>query len=301
MNTGDRNLGIAAAFIAGITWGFLGLFVRGLNDHGISSVQITCLRYIVVSVVLGLFLLLFYRNKLHIDKRTVAIILIIGILGTAMNSMCYMGSMARISLSLSTVLQYLAPFIVVIASVPLFGERMTVVKGVSVVIAFMGCVLCTGVISDPGSLDLIGFALGAISGLFFAIYTLGSKDLSRHSVSPITLMFYTSLVCCLVLMPFSDIPDVVSKTASDPELILLIVGIGLLMTLLPFGLYNYAVGKIEVGMASIITYVEPMAATVVGFIFYSEAVSLESVIGIVAILFAVMLINRGSSAGSEKD
>ena len=44
-----------------------------------------------------------------------------------------------------------------------------------------------------------------------------------------------------------------------------------------------------------------MAATVVGFIFYSEAVSLESVIGIVAILFAVMLINRGSSAGSEKD
>ena len=169
------------------------------------------------------------------------------------------------------------------------------------VIAFIGCVLCTGVISDPGSLDLVGFALGAISGLFFAIYTLGSKDLSRHSVSPITLMFYTSLVCCLVLMPFSDIPDVVSKTASDPELILLIVGIGLLMTLLPFGLYNYAVGKIEVGMASIITYVEPMAATVVGFIFYSEAVSLESVIGIVAILFAVMLINRGSSAGSEND
>ena len=52
MNTGDRNLGIAAAFIAGITWGFLGLLARGLNDYGISSVQITCLRYIVVSVVL---------------------------------------------------------------------------------------------------------------------------------------------------------------------------------------------------------------------------------------------------------
>ena len=104
-----------------------------------------------------------------------------------------------------------------------------------------------------------------------------------------------------MLMLFSDIPYVVSKTASDPELVLLIVGIGLLMTLLPFGLYNYAVGKIEVGMASIITYVEPMAATVVGFIFYSEAVSLESVAGIVAILFAVMLINRGSSAGYEND
>ena len=66
------------------------------------------------------------------------------------------------------------------------------------------------------------------------------------------------------------------------------------MTLLPFGLYNYAVGKIEVGTASVITYVEPLTATVVGFIFYSEAVTAESVIGIAVILLAVMLVNRGN-------
>ena len=297
MNSGDRHLGIVAALIAGITWGFLGLFVRGLNDYGITAIQITCLRYIVVSVVLGIFLFVFEKEKLRIDRRTLIVVLIIGIVGTALNSTCYFGAMSRISLSLSTVLQYIAPFIVVMASVPLFGERMTSLKMVAVVVAFIGCVLCTGVIGDPGNMDLIGLTLGAASGLFFAIYTLGSKDLSRHSVSPMTMLFYTSLVCCIVLFPFSDIPDVAVEVSSDPWVLVLIIATGLLMTLLPFGLYNYAVGKIEVGMASIITYVEPMAATVVGFMFYSESVSLESVLGIAAILVAVMLVNRGPVIG----
>lgn len=300
MNPGDRNLGIAAALIAGITWGFLGLFVRGLNDHGITAIQITCLRYIVVSIVLGIFLFVFEKEKLRIDRRTLIVVLIIGIVGTALNSTCYFGAMSRISLSLSTVLQYIAPFIVVMASVPLFGERMTSLKMVAVVVAFIGCVLCTGVIGDPGNMDIIGLILGAASGLFFAIYTLGSKDLSRHSVSPVTILFYTSLVCCLVLMPFCDIPEVAVAVSSDIGLLVLVIATGLLMTLLPFGLYNYAVGKIEVGMASIITYVEPMAATVVGFVFYSEAVSLESVIGIAVILVAVMLVNRGPVIGRRE-
>ena len=43
-----------------------------------------------------------------------------------------------------------------------------------------------------------------------------------------------------------------------------------------------------------ITYVEPLTDTVVGFIFYSEAVTAESVIGIAVILLAVMLVNRGN-------
>ena len=232
------------------------------------------------------------KRKLRIDRRTLIIVLIIGIVGTALNSTCYFGAMSRISLSLSTVLQYIAPFIVVMASVPLFGERMTSLKMVAVIVAFVGCVLCTGVIGDPGNMDIIGLTLGAASGLFFAIYTLGSKDLSRHSVSPMTMLFYTSLVCCIVLFPFSDIPDVAVEVSSDPWVLVLIIA-----TLLPFGLYNYAVGKIEVGMASIITYVEPMAATVVGFMFYSESVSLESVLGIAAILVAVMLVNRGPVIG----
>ena len=294
MNPRYRNLGVAAAFSAGIVWGFLGLFVRGLNGEGLSSVQITCLRYIVVAAVLGIFMSVFRRDLFRIDRRGFATVLIIGILGTALNSVCYFGAMERISLSLSTVLQYIAPFIVILLSVPLFGERMTRTKAAAVLMAFAGCILCTGFLNDPGSIDVTGVVLGALSGFFFALYTLGSKGLSRHSVSSISVLFYSSLVCCVSLAPFSDIPGVVGAASSDGHLVLLIIATGILMTLLPFGLYNYAVGKIEVGTASVITYVEPLTATVVGFIFYSEAVTAESVIGIAVILLAVMLVNRGN-------
>lgn len=299
MNIGDRNLGIAAALSAGVIWGFLGLFVRGLNEDGLSSVQITCLRYIVVTAVLGMFMLLFRRDSFRIGRRAFAVAVAIGVFGTALNSSCYFGAMGRISLSLSTVLQYIAPFIVVVLSVPLFGERMTRTKAVSVAIAFAGCVLCTGILSDPGSMDAVGILLGTMSGLFFAMYTLGSKELSDHGVGPVGILFYSSLVCCMVLMPFSDIPDVAGAAVSDGRLTALIVATGILMTLLPFGLYNYAVGKIEAGTAAVITYVEPLAATVVGSVFYSESVTVASAVGIGAILLAVVLVNRGS--GSRQD
>lgn len=293
MDSGDRNRGILAALSAGIIWGFLGLFVRGLNDEGLTSVQITCLRYIVVTAVLGIFMLAFHRDLFRIGRRGIAVAVAMGVFGTALNSSCYFGAMGLISLSLSTVLQYIAPFIIVILSVPLFGERMTRTKAASVIMAFAGCVLCTGILSDPGSMNVAGILLGIMSGFFFAMYTIGSKDMSRHHVSPITTLFYSSLVCCAVLMPFSDVPGMTSAALSDGRLSMLIVSTGILMTLLPFGLYNYAVEKIEAGTAAIITYVEPLAATIVGFAFYSESVTAASAAGIAVILLAVILVNRG--------
>lgn len=292
----QRSLGIAAAFGAGITWGFLGLFVRGIYDGGISPMQLTCVRCIIVSVILGAYLFVFHRDALRIDRRTVAMILFLGIFGLALNSTLYFEAITRISLSLSTVLQYIAPFIVVMASVFLFGERMTARKGVAIITAFSGCILCTGVLTDAGSMNAMGIAMALLSGVFFAAYALGSKDLSRHGVSPTVILFYASVVCSLFLMPISDMPRIAGILSSSDDMLLLVIGTGILMTLLPFGLYNYAIDKIDVGMVSIITYVEPLAATIVGFVFYSEAVTVDAVVGIAVILVAVVLLNHSGRA-----
>lgn len=292
MSDRNRIFGIFAALFAGIIWGFLGPFVRGLDEAGITPLQLTHLRYVVATVILGVYLLVFHRDRFRIDRRTLVMVIAMGVFGTAMNSTCYFGSITLISLSLSTVLQYISPFIVVVFSVPLFGERMTLKKAVAVMIAFLGCILCTGLLTDPGTMNLTGILLGTMSGFCFAFYTLGSKDLARHSVHPVTVLFYTSLICCLVLLPFSDYPSIITSVNSSDSVIPLVIATGVLLTLLPFGLYNYAMGKIEAGLAAIITYIEPLTSTLVGLVFYSEAVTLEIAVGIIIILVAVFMVNR---------
>ena len=287
-----EHLGVAFALVAGIIWGFLGFFVRSADELGIAPFQLTCLRYIMITAVVGAYILIMDRSLFRIDRRTALILLMMGAIGTMLNSVTYLHSMTLISLSLSSVLQYIAPFLVILLSVPILKERITGTKAVAVVIAFTGCVLCTGVLTDMGSLNILGVACGALSGACFSVYVIGSKFTTERGCSVATVLFYTSLVCCVGLAPFSDLPDAFGIIGSSTDALLIVVGMGLLLTLLPFVLFNVSLKWIEAGKASVLSYAEPLAATVIGLVMYGEAVTVTSVIGMAMILFALMVINR---------
>lgn len=295
----SEHIGVIAALSAGIIWGFLGFFVRGANDLGISPFQLTCLRYIMITAIIGVYILIKDRSLFRIDRRTAAILLVMGVIGTILNSATYLHSMTLISLSLSSVLQYIAPFFVILLSIPILKEDLTRNKAVAVVVAFIGCILCTGVLTDPGSLNMYGIFLGALSGFCFSVYTVGSKVLTRDGYGVATILFYTSLICCVGLAPFSDLPEAVEIMCLSSDALLLVIGMGLFVTLLPFVLFNYSMTKIEAGKASVLTYAEPLAATVIGLVVYNEAVTIGSIIGMAMIFAALVVINRRTGpAGS---
>ncbi|MBQ7978484.1 MAG: EamA family transporter [Candidatus Methanomethylophilaceae archaeon] len=288
----SAHLGVIAALSAGIIWGFLGFFVRAANDIGIIPFQLTCLRYIMITAIVGVYILIKDRNMFRVDRRTAIILLIMGIIGTIVNSVTYLHSMTLISLSLASVLQYVAPFFVILISIPILNEKLTRTKAVAVVVAFAGCVLCTGVLTDAGTMNILGIALGTISGICFSVYTVGSKMISGSGYSVATVLFYTSLICCVGLAPFSDLPDTFGIMGTSMDALLIVIGMGLFVTLLPFVLFNYSLTKIEAGKASILTYAEPLAATIIGLMLYGEAVTVGSVIGMAMIFAALVVVNR---------
>lgn len=294
-----EHLGVAAALSAGILWGFLGFFVRELSDAGFSTLQMTCVRYIIVAVAIGGFIFTRHRRMLEIDRQDLILFAVMGIGGTLLNSVFFMESMTRISLSLATVLQYISPFIVVVISVPLFKEKLTASKVIALVVAFLGCILCTGLISDPGSLDLIGISLAIASGLLYSLYTLGSKVAARKGRHIPTVLLYTAIFCAVTLMPFADLPDVVGTLISSPRDLALMLGLGIGLTLLPFGLYNLGISLMEAGKAAIISFSEPLAATVIGFVLFHESVTPEAVVGMALILISLAMMERHRNTRPE--
>ena len=286
----SEHLGIIAALSAGMIWGFIGIFVRVADDLGIAPVQLTCLRYMMIAVVAGAYILIKDRSLLRIDRRAAAAIAVMGVVGTLLNSATYLQSMTMVSLSLASVLQYTAPFFVILLSVPILKEGLTRNKAVAVAVAFTGCVLCA--VADMGPMNLLGIALGAFSGICFSIYTIEAKVVSKGGYGASTVFFYTSLICCVGLAPFSDLPAAVGIMASSTDALLVVVGMGLFITLLPFLLFYYSLTKIEAGKASILTYAEPLAATVYGALLYGEEVTVGMAVGIAMIFAALMIVNR---------
>ena len=299
MDGRDVHIGVASVLAAGIIWGFLGVFVRSLSNYGFSPIQMTCLRYIIVSVFLGSVMLVINPGSLKINRRDAFVFLLMGVFGSALNSICYFQSMNMISIGLATILQYISPFVVVLLSIPLFKERLTHEKTAALLFAFAGCILCTGILTDMGSVNMMGILFGIMSGLFYSIYTLGSK-ISSHKFGILTITFYSSLFSGLLLLPFSDVNSAAEIMTSSLDATLVMLGLAFLMTLLPFALYNVGVSKMDAGKASIITYIEPLTSTIVGFYVYNEAVTAPTAIGIIMILLSLILINHRPAFTSHK-
>ena len=88
--------------------------------------------------------------------------------------------------------------------------------------------------------------------------------------------------------------DMFTKFAVAPNLLWLIVFCfltALITAVIPFLLYTLGLHMVEAGKAGILATVEPMVATIIGIVFFSEQLTIFSGLGILLILVAVIILN----------
>lgn len=285
----SRTCSVLMIVTAGILWGVIGLFSRALNDAGLDSFQVTESRCAITA--LGTFLvLLFYRREyLRIELRDIWMFFGTGVCSIVLFNVLYFQTAQLVSLSMTAVLLYTAPCFVLIFSVFLFGEMLTKRKVLALVFAFGGCVLTAGIIGS-GEFNALGFAMGVGSGFGYSLYTIFSKFALRK-YHPFTITFYTFLVAALALAPFCMPWRIVDAAVNVDGAVWYILGLGILITLIPYFLYTEGLNGMDAGVASVIAFTEPMVATIAGFIVYGEEVTFYSMLGIAMILFSLMLLN----------
>jgi len=285
-----RALSVAAIVIGASFWGVIGVFSRELNDRELDSLQVTEVRCIVTAVALALILLIYDRKLLKIDPKDIWMFFGTGVVGIISFNVLYFEAAKIVSLSMTAVLLYTAPFFVVIMSAFLFKEKLTKQKGLSLILAFGGCLLISGVIGSATGFNGTGFLLGLGSGIGYALYTIFSK-FALKKYHPFTLTFYTFFVAGICLIPFCEIPHMVDVAVNVDGAIFWMLALGLLITLLPYFLYNFGLKGMDAGVASVLAFIEPMVATVAGFVIYSESPTVFNLLGIALILAAVVLLN----------
>ncbi len=273
-------------------WGIIGIFTRALLSDGISPIQIAMVRCLITATVLGLFILLFKRDRFRIDVKDIWMFFGTGILSIAFFNICYFTAMDYLTISLASVLLYTSPYFVLIMSMILFKEKLTKRKVLALLMAFSGCMFSTGVFTGFEGISMVGLMFGILSGFGYALYTIfGNYALRKYD--SLTVTFYTFLIAFIALAPFSDIPQVADVVASNSDVLInfLILGVGI--TLIPYFLYTEGLKGLEPGIASIVAFTEPMVATIVGFLILGESLSVFGILGILLILTSIVILGLG--------
>lgn len=277
---------------AGVLWGIIGIFVREFSVAGFTSMEITTLRIIVTAVAMIIFLLLKDRRKLSIRIKDSWYFIGTGIFSILFFNYCYFKTINLVSLSVAAILLYTAPIMVMIMSVILFKEKITINKLASLLMTFLGCILVTGVgFSDGSNISLITILTGLASGFGYALYSIfGRYALKRYH--PFTVTTYTFIFASFGAIGITDFTNI-HKIINESNFILIeILLLGLITSIIPYVLYTIGLNHIESSKASIIASVEPVVATISGIIFFNETFSISNALGVLLVILAIILLIR---------
>lgn len=292
MEKTGRNIGPLLIILAGCFWGSMGIFVRKLTEYGFSSVQIVAIRVTLAALFFCVLLLIKDRSGFRIALKDLPLFLGLGFGSILFFTVCYFTAINMMSLSTAAILLYTSPIWIMLMSVLFFREKLTGRKLLALGLAFAGCVLVSG-ISGEG-ITLTGLLVGLGSGLGYGLYSiLGTVALRKYS--PYTVTTWTFLFAAAGSWLICGPADMVSKFAAAENLLslLLFCGLTALVTaVVPFLAYTLGLRTVEASRAGILATIEPLVATLVGILVFSEPLTLLSGLGILLILSAVVILNR---------
>ncbi|USK70040.1 DMT family transporter [Peribacillus asahii] len=289
----DNKLALLLIGTGASLWGIIGLFVTSLYEMGFSPIQVVTIRALSATLFLVIYIIFKNRQLLKIKVTDSKYFIGTGIFSFVLFNWCVFSAIKETSISVATILLYTAPAFVTIFSRFIFKELLTTRKILALLITFIGCSFVIGILPNTNeSISLYGLILGLGSGLFYALYSIFGKFALRKYNS-LTVTAYTFLFAAIAVTPFSGLWLVV-PLFSDIKVWVYIIGLGFLSTMLPFIFYTKGLNTIESSQASIIATIEPVVASLVGFLIFHEKLNVWQYFGIFLVIAAVIIVQETS-------
>jgi drug/metabolite transporter (DMT)-like permease len=220
-----------------------------------------------------------------------------GALSVSFFNFCYFKTITLTSLSVAAVLLYTAPAFVMIMSSFLFKEEMTKKKVSALAIAFMGCVLVSGVVGGGGALNAKGLLVGLGAGFGYALYSIFGRYALQRGYNSMTITFYTFVFATLATVFMTDVSFIINIVETRPGLSVYAAFMILVVTLFPYLCYTKGLSGMENGTASVIASIEPVMATVLGILIYKEKMTFVNAFGMLLVLGSIVILNSKSKKG----
>jgi len=280
--------------LAGAFWGSSCLFVNKLTSMGFSPIHCTAIRVICGALILNAVLLFKGRGlKLYrIDLPSWGLAAASGIGSVLAMCLFYYYCMTETSAAVSAILLYTAPVFVMIMSVLFFKEKITVRKVAAFAVAITGCALVSG-IAGGAAVSLKGLLFGVLSGLAYSLYGILTTFYMKRNQERLTfsaLNFTFASLGVVWLLDVAELKTVMAAAAPLPTLLGLFVLFSLCTAVLPYVLYTKGLAGVRPDVASILAFVEPLTAALLGICVLKQPFSPLQGVGIGLVIAALAIL-----------
>lgn len=249
------------------------------NRIALTSYEIVLLRTMIGSALLiAVFLLTGQRFTFWKHPQSAVYLLVSGV-AMGVSWMFLYEAYQRIGVSLSSLLYYCGPVVVMVLSPLLFREKLTAPKLIGFGVVVIGVFLLNG--HAGNNMDHGGLFLGGMSAVMYFFMVVCNKKAiaitgSENSTFQLTVSFLTVAVFVLFRQGLSiHIPE---------GCLFWIVFLGLVNTGIGCWFYFSSIGSLRVQTVAICGYLEPLSAVVLSVVLLGEQMNIAQIIGAILIL-----------------
>jgi drug/metabolite transporter (DMT)-like permease len=202
-------------------------------------------------------------------------------------------SIVYTSVANSTLLANLAPIFVTLAGWLFWNRKVTRVFLMGMITALAGMFVLVGPNFFAGGTRLLGDALGALTGVFYAGYMLAVKSARDAQASTVRLMAWSTTITALALFPVAYLsPQPMLPHALSGWWVL--VALAVVTQIMGQGLIAYAFAHLPASLSSVSLLIQPVMATLFAWVLFGEQVGPAQFVGGAVVLAGIWLSKKGS-------
>ncbi|MGL5414959.1 MAG: DMT family transporter [Clostridium sp.] len=281
-------MGLIFAIVASVCFGFLGIFAKVGYDGGSNPTTVLAARFLLGATIL--FVIIKVSGKsLKISKEQFILLFLVGVVGYTLTTETLFDSYEYIGVGLATGIHFIYPLCVCIFGFLFAKEKFTKRKTIALVISIIGVFLLSA--SEKGGIDIRGIGLALLSGVLYGatVFAMGRDEIK--SLSGMIIAFYCSFFAGVTMFIFGMIKgDLVFKF--NMNIGISYIGIAIISTVLAIVFLQMAIKDIGASNSSILGTFEPIVGILASFIFFGEPIGIDTIVGMILIISAVIILAR---------
>lgn len=265
--------------------GTIAIFAKMAYSFGATPLTMLTIRFGMASIMLWGYL--YWQKQIEkIGKKQLLSFALLGVV-YGLSSLLFFVAITLTSASIATLLLYTAPVFVVVISVLIGDERLTIYKLISVIITTVGLYLVLDLSVD--TVNLKGVLVGMGSGFFYCLFIVGGNRFSA-GINPL-LVTACTIPATFVFHLCVSLATNQLHLAQPPLVWVYGALMALFGTAIGIGFIYKAVQLVGASKTAIITAIEPAITIALAAIIFSERMSLLQFIGGALIIGAIIIIN----------
>lgn len=293
MKKSNSAAGILLSLISGIFWGFSGSCGQYLfTYHGVSSKWLVPVRMIATGLILLTVCIIKNKKKIFVvwkSKENAFRLIAFTVFGLILCQYAYFTAIEHSNAGTATVLQYLSPAMILVFMCLKNKKLPALAEVIAIILAVGGTFLiATGGNFSSFSITPAALIWGLLSAVFLVCYSLIPVKLLKITDTPTVLgwgMLAGGIVITLIFAPWKIMPVI------NLPLIGAVAGIVILGTVIAYSFFLEGIRLIGATKASIISSIEPVAATVISAVWLGTDFSRADIIGFIMIISTVIIIS----------